>query len=64
MALRAVVLLSLVCLSSIGLRFPILNRFLPLRPNPLIVSEWYQAQGEGELPALANLTKGPRHCKL
>jgi len=42
----------------------VLNRFLPLRPNPLIVSEWYQAQGEGELPALANLTKGPRHCKL
>ncbi len=30
----------------------VLNRFLPLRPNPLIVSEWYQAQGEGEFKYL------------
>ncbi|HID57000.1 TPA: hypothetical protein EYP37_10765 [Candidatus Poribacteria bacterium] len=30
----------------------VLNRFLPLKPRPLIVSEWYQAQGEGEFKYL------------
>lgn len=30
----------------------VLNRFLPLKPKPLIVSEWYQAKGEGEFKYL------------